>query len=138
MTRKVNDFDGVEIVDGKMQGLTLSYHFNVRLSEDCNPGVCPNVNCDGMPVSVLCKKAWDAMKVSARPSMKKLSEKDMLKAYHGQEVSWRVMVSQEAAGSMMQNIALSDTELDAQIAKLMALKEDRSNDENENDENTDI
>jgi len=125
MNRRMNDFDSVRIEDGKVYGLTLSYHFNVRLAEDSNPAVCPLVNCDGMPVSVLCKKAWDAMKVSARPSMKKMNEKDMLKAYHGQEVSWRVMVSQEAAGNMMASMAMSDGELDAQIAKLMELKNSR-------------
>lgn len=125
MNRKVNDFDSMRIEDGMIYGLTLSYHFNVKLSEDSNPAVCPNVNCDGMPVSILCKKAWEAMKVSARPSMKKLDEKSLAANYHQQDVSWRVMVSQEAAGNMVASAKMSDGELDAQIARLEALRKSR-------------
>lgn len=135
MTRKVNDFNNVRIVDGKIQGLTMSYHFNVRLSEDENPAVCPKVDFDGMPVSILCKKAWDAMKVSARPSMKKLTKDKLLKAYHNQEVSWRVMVSQEAASNMISALELSDDEIEAQIQRLLALKKTRSADESGSDNN---
>ena len=132
MARKINDFNNVRIVDGKIQGLTMSYHFNVRLSEDENPAVCPRVNLDGMPVEVLAKKAWDAMKVSGRPSMKKLTKDKLLKAYHNQEVSWRVMCSQEAASNMIASLELSDDEIEAQIARLLALKKARSADDVEN------
>jgi len=124
MNRKVNDFENVRIIDGKIEGLTLSYHFNVRLSEDCNPAVCPNVNCDGMPVSILCKKAWDAMKVSARPSMKKLTEEEMLEVYHQKDISWKVMVSQTSAENLVSSLKMTDSELDAQIERLTKLREE--------------
>ena len=122
MSRKVNDFDNMVIEDGMIYGLTLSYHFNVRLSETSNPSVCPRVNCDGMPVEILCKKAWDAMKVSGRPSMKKLDEDELEENYNGKDINWNIMVSQEAANSWLQASSMSDDQLDREIERLMALK----------------
>jgi len=122
---KSNDFENVRIEDGKIYGLTLSYAFNVKLSESENPQVSPKVNCDGMPVEILAKKAWEAMKVSARPSMKKLDVETLKETYHGKTVSWRVMCSQEAANAHISSISMSNKELDLEIAKLQALQESR-------------
>ena len=120
--RKVNDFKNVRIDDGMIYGLTLSYHFNVKISESDNPSVCPKVNCDGMPVDVLCKKAWDAMKVSGRPSMKKLTPDELSENYDGKEVNWQVMVSQEAANNYLNTSNMSDSQLEREIQRLQAMK----------------
>ena len=120
--RKVNDFKNVRIEDGMIYGLTLSFHFNVKISESENPSVCPKVNCDGMPVDVLCKKAWDAMKVSGRPSMKKLSAEELSENYDGKEVNWQVMVSQEAANSYLNTSNMSDSQLEREIQRLQAMR----------------
>ena len=120
--RKVNDFKNVRIEDGMIYGLTLSFHFNVKISESENPSVCPKVNCDGMPVDVLCKKAWDAMKVSGRPSMKKLSAEELSENYDGKEVNWQVMVSQEAANSYLNTSNMSDSQLEREIERLQAMR----------------
>ena len=120
--RKVNDFKNVRIEDGMIYGLTLSYHFNVKISESDNPSVCPQVNCDGMPVDVLCKKAWDAMKVSGRPSMKKLSADELSENYDGKEVNWQVMVSQEAANNYLNTSNMSDSQLEREIERLQAMR----------------
>ena len=120
--RKVNDFKNVRIEDGMIYGLTLSYHFNVKISESENPSVCPKVNCDGMPVDVLCKKAWDAMKVSGRPSMKKLSAEELSENYDGKEVNWQIMVSQEAANSYLNTSNMSDSQLEREIERLQAMR----------------
>ena len=120
--RKVNDFKNVRIEDGMIYGLTLSYHFNVKISESENPSVCPKVNCDGMPVDVLCKKAWDAMKVSGRPSMKKLTPEELSENYDGKEVNWQIMVSQEAANSYLNTSNMSDSQLEREIERLQAMR----------------
>ena len=120
--RKDNNFDNLTIKNGRIYGLTMSYHFQVKLSESENPGICPKVNCDGMPVEVLMKKAWEAMKVSGRPSMKKLSKDDLIKAYHNQEVNWSVMVSQEAANNWLGTASMDDNQLDREIERLQALR----------------
>ena len=120
--RKVNDFKNVRIEDGMIYGLTLSYHFNVKISESENPSVCPKVNCDGMPVDVLCKKAWDAMKVSGRPSMKKLTPDELSENYDGKEVNWQIMVSQEAANSYLNTSNMSDKQLEREIERLQAMR----------------
>ena len=120
--RKVNDFKNVRIEDGKIYGLTLSFHFNVKISESENPSVCPLVNCDGMPVDVLCKKAWDAMKVSGRPSMKKLTPEELSDNYDGKEVNWQIMVSQEAANSYLNTSNMSDSQLEREIERLQAMR----------------
>ena len=125
MDRKVNDFEAVKIEDGRVYGLTMSYHFNVKLSEDENPAICPKVDFDGMPLEVLCKKAWEAMKVSARPSMKKLKADKLDEVYNGKQVDWRVMVSQEAANNLVSNLSLSDVELEKEIKRLQALQSAR-------------
>ncbi len=120
--RKINDFANVTIDDGKIYGLTLSYHFQVKISESENPAVCPQVNCDGMPVEVLCKKAWDAMKVSGRPSMKKLNAKELEDSYNHQDINWQVMVSQEAANSYLNTSSMSDDQLEREIQRLQNLR----------------
>ena len=120
--RKDNNFDNLTIKNGRIYGLTMSYHFQVKLSESENPGICPKVNCDGMPVEVLMKKAWEAMKVSGRPSMKKLSKDDLIKAYHNQEINWSVMVSQEAANNWLGTASMDDNQLDREIERLQALR----------------
>ena len=120
--RKDNDFNNLRVADGKVYGLTMSYHFNVRLSESDNPSVCPKVNFDGMPVETLCKKAWDAMKVSARPSMKKLTP-DQLNKLYNQEIDWSIMVSQAIADARAHTYDMSSDQLDREIERLMALKD---------------
>ena len=122
VARKDNDFNSVTIRDGRIYGLTLSYHFQVKISESENPGICPRVNCDGMPVEVLCKKAWDALKVSGRPVMKTLSSEALIKGYHNKEIEWQVMASQEYAQSYMSSGSLDNDQLDREIARLQALK----------------
>ena len=123
--RRVNDFGAVTIRGGKIYGLTLSYHFNVKLAEDKNPAVCPRVNCDGMPVEMLCKKAWDAMKVSGRPSMKRLEEKVLLAEYHNKEIEWQMMVSQEFANNHISTNSLDNEQLEREIARLEELRAGR-------------
>lgn len=120
--RKMNDFSKVEIRDGRIYGLTLNYHFQVKVSESDNPSICPKVDCDGMPVEMLCKKAWEAMKVSGRPSMKKLSADKLIEKYNNEDISWKVMVSQEAANSWLSMDDMSNNQLDAEIARLQALR----------------
>jgi len=122
MDRKMNDYKNMRIEDGKVYGLTMSYHFNVRLSETDNPSVCPKVNFDGMPVEILCKKAWDAMKVSARPSMKKLDVDQLEEMYNGQDIDWSVMVSQAAADMRAKTLNMTDEQLDREIERLKALR----------------
>jgi len=123
----MSKFDELEIVDGRIHNFTYGQYFNVRLDESTNPSICPLVDFEGMPVEVLVKKAWDAMKVSARPSMKKLSEKSLKEIYDGETISWRVMVSQEAATSLAASAKMSDIELDKQIEALEALRAERNN-----------
>jgi len=123
----MSKWDNVEIVNGRIRNLVHSAYFNVRLDESTNPAICPIVDFEGMPVETLVKKAWDAMKVSARPSMKKLNEKTLKDTYDGQEVSWRVMVSQEAANALATSATMTDEELDKQIEMLEALKAEREN-----------
>ena len=125
----MSKWDKVEIVDGRISNLVHSSYFNVRLDESTNPAICPIVDFEGMPIETLVKKAWDAMKVSARPSMKKLNEKVLKDTYDGQEVSWRVMVSQEAANALAASATMSDAELDKQIEALEALRAERENQE---------
>ena len=125
----MSKWDNVEIVNGRIRNLVHSAYFNVRLDESTNPAICPIVDFEGMPVETLVKKAWDAMKVSARPSMKKLNEKTLKDTYDGQEVSWRVMVSQEAANALATSATMTDEELDKQIELLEALKAERENQE---------
>ena len=119
--RKDNDFSNMEIKDGKVYGLTMSYHFNVRLSESDNPSVCPKVNFDGMPVETLCRKAWDAMKVSARPSMKKLTP-DQLNKLYNRDIDWSIMISQAIADARARTFDMTNEQLDREIERLMTLK----------------
>jgi len=121
----MSKWDKVEIVGGRIKNLVHSAYFNVRLDESTNPAICPIVDFEGMPIETLVRKAWDAMKVSARPSMKKLNEKRLKETYDGQEISWRVMVSQEAANALVISAAMTDAELDKQIELLEALKAER-------------
>jgi len=121
----MSKWDNVTIVNGRIQNLVHSAYFNVRLDESTNPAICPIVDFEGMPLETLVKKAWDAMKVSARPSMKKLSEKVLKDTYDNQEISWRVMVSQEAANALAASATMSDAELDKQIEMLENLKAER-------------
>jgi len=125
----MSKWDNVTIVNGRISNLVHSSYFNVRLDESTNPAICPIVDFEGMPIETLVKKAWDAMKVSARPSMKKLNEKVLKDTYDGQEVSWRVMVSQEAANALAASATMSDAELDKQIEALEALRAERENQE---------
>lgn len=118
-------WDKVEIIDGRIHNLKFGAYFNVRLDETTNPSICPVVDFEGMPVDVLVQKAWDAMKVSARPSMKKLNEKVLKETYDGQEVSWRVMVSQAAASQLVKASSMTDSELDKQIEALEELRAQR-------------
>lgn len=125
----MSKWDNVKIVNGRITNLVHSTYFNVRLDESTNPTICPIVDFEGMPVETLVKKAWDAMKVSARPSMKKLTEKLLKDTYDGQEISWRVMVSQDAAYALAASATMTDSELDRQIEALEALKAERENQE---------
>ena len=77
----MSKWDKVEIVNGRISNLVHSAYFAVRLDETTNPTIAPIVDFEGMPLETLVKKAWDAMKVSARPSMKKLSEKVLKDTY---------------------------------------------------------
>lgn len=129
MVNIMSKWDNVTIVNGRISNLVHSSYFNVRLDESTNPAICPIVDFEGMPIETLVKKAWDAMKVSARPSMKKLNEKVLKDTYDGQEVSWRVMVSQEAANALAASATMSDAELDKQIEALEALRAERENQE---------
>ena len=122
MDRKANDYGNVRIENGKVYGLTMSYHFNVRLSESENPSVCPKVDFDGMPVETLFRKAWDAMKVSARPSMKKLDVDQLDELYNGKDVDWTVMVSQAAADMRAKTASMTDDQLDREIERLKAMR----------------
>lgn len=126
MDRKINSYDGIRIEDSRIYGLTMSYHFNVKLNDNENPAICPKVDFDGMPLEILCKKAWEAMKVSARPSMKKLPVEKLDEVYNGKTVDWRVMVSQEAANNLVNNLSLSDVELEKEIKRLQALQSART------------
>jgi len=122
MNRKANDYNNVRIEDGMIYGLTMSYHFNVRLSESENPSVCPRVDFDGMPMETLCRKAWDAMKVSARPSMKKLDVEQLDELYNNQDINWSVMVSQAAADMRAKTASMTDEQLDREIERLKAMR----------------
>ena len=119
-------WDKIEIKEGRIHNLKYGQYFNVRLHETANPSICPLVDFEGMPVETLVKKAWDAMKVSARPSMKKLSEKTLKDTYDGQEISWRVMVSQEAATALAASAKMTDEELEKQIQALEELRAKRN------------
>ena len=119
---KVNDYNNMTIRDGKVYGLTMSYHFNVRLSESENPSVCPKVDFDGMPVETLCRKAWDAMKVSARPSMKKLDVEQLDRLFNNVEIDWTMMVSQSASDLRARTMNMTDEQLDREIERLRALR----------------
>lgn len=123
----MSKWDNVIIENGRIKNLKYGAYFNVRLDESTNPAICPTVDFEGMPVETLIKKAWDAMKVSARPSMKKLNEKNLKATYDNQEISWRVMVSQEAANALTASSTMTDSELEKQIEALRALKIARQN-----------
>jgi len=123
--RKLNDFANTTIKDGKIYGLTLSYAFNVAISESENPQITPRVDCDGMPFELFAKKCWDAMKVSGRPSMKKLNHEKLMQVYHNQDISWRIMMSQKAASEHLAIASMSDDEMDNEIERLLELQKAR-------------
>lgn len=114
----------VTIKDGRVYGIKFSEHFNVQLTEDENPSICPIIDFDGMPLKTLIKLAFDSMKVKGRPAMKKMDAETLRKVYKG-TVSWRVMISKEGAAQHAAQIEMSNDELEVEIARLQARIEKR-------------
>ena len=107
------------IKDGKVYGIKFSEYFNVQLSNDTNPSICPVVDFDGMPVKTLAKLAFDSMKVKGRPVMKKMSTENLKKTYKG-TVHWTAFISKEGAAQHHAIVSMSDEELETMIAKIQA------------------
>ena len=127
------------IKDGRIYNVSISEYFNVRLSDDENPSICPTVILDGMPISTAKKLMHESLKVRGRPAMKKMDVETLRKTYNG-NISWRVLFSKEGADTHRSQITMSDDELENEINRLKALKTqpkddfDEAVDEIENDE----
>lgn len=112
------------IKDGRIYGIKFSEHFNVQLSEDQNPSICPIVDFDGMPLKTLIKLAFDSMKVKGRPAMKNMDIETLKKVYEG-VVSWRVLISKEGAAQHAAQVEMSNEELETEIARIQDRIENR-------------
>lgn len=109
------------IKDGRIYGISISEYFNVRLSDDENPSICPNVTLDDMPLSTMKKLVHESLKVRGRPAMKKMDVETLKETYKG-TISWRVLFSKEGADIHRSQITMSDNELENEIKRLQALR----------------
>lgn len=111
-------YPNARIENGKLYGVKFSEYFTVQIGND-NPSICPMVDFDHMPIEMLVKLAFDAMKVKGRPAMKKLSIDELKRIYAG-EISWRVLVSREGAAQHQSWSEMSLEEMEAEISKRRA------------------
>jgi hypothetical protein len=120
------------IKNGRIYNISISEYFNVRLSDDENPSICPNIVIDDMPVSIAKKLIHESLKVRGRPTMKKMDVETLKKVYKG-DISWRVLFNKEGAEIYKSQVSMSNSELDNEIARLTALKASQPKDDFDKD-----
>ena len=122
------------IENGIIHGLEHEEFFNVMLHNGDNPAVKLNCDLEGMPVKTLVKLAYDTMKVKFRPHVKGMQTEKFKEAFNNKTISWREMISKDAAKSVIEMAEKTPEELDAEIKRLMALRAvNTDEDNNEND-----
>jgi len=109
------------IKDGRISGLTINQAFQVQLNTGDNPQISPTIDFEGMPISIMAKLAFDALKVRGRGTMRGMKAEELKKTYKG-KISWRVLYSKAGATRQAAEVSMTDEELDAKIAEYMALK----------------
>ena len=110
--------------EGRISGITVNQAFQVALNDGTNPQISPEIDFTGMPVEVMAKLAFDALKVRGRGSMRGMKEAELKKVYSG-KISWRVMYSKAGAIRQQAEVSLSDDEITAQIEELKEQQEKR-------------
>jgi hypothetical protein len=115
------------IVDGYVSNATINYAFNVQLHSGENPQISPIIDFEYMPVDVLVKLAYDALKVKGRPYMKSMTVQDLKQTYKG-KVSWRTMYSKDGAESQKLESSMGKEELTRRIAELQKMQDEMKDD----------
>ena len=121
------------IENGTVHDMTLNQAFTVQLNCGEIPQISPTVDFEYMPVEILKKLAFDALKVRGRAAMRGMSVETLKKTYSG-KVSWRALYSKTGAAVRANEVEMSDDELDAKIRELQAK---RSTQEDDTDETID-
>ena len=115
------------ITKGVIHNLTVNQAFTVQLNCGITPQISPTVDFEFMPIEVMAKLAFDALKVRGRGSMKPMNEADLRKTYSG-KVSWRALYSKTGAHAQAISAELSGDELDAKIKELQAKRDSQKDD----------
>ena len=133
------------IKNGRIYGVSICEHFNVKLSNGENPAVNPTIVLDDMPVAIMKKLVHEALKVRGRPAMKPMSVETLKLTYKG-KLSWRVFFNKAGADIYKSQITMSDDELETEIKRLKAMRSQPKDDfdqavenlEMDKDKNTEI
>lgn len=116
------------IKDNLIHNMTLNQAFTVQLNSGEIPQISPTIDFEYMPIDVLKKLAFDALKVRGRESgMRGMTPEQLKKAYSG-KVSWRALYSKTGAAVRTNEVTMSDDELDAKIKELQAKKNEPKDD----------
>ena len=115
------------IKDNLIRSMTLNQAFTVQLNSGEIPQISPTIDFEYMPIDVLKKLAFDALKVRGRTAMRGMTPEQLKKAYSG-KVSWRALYSKTGAAVRTNEVTMSDDELDAKIKELQAKKNEPKDD----------
>lgn len=119
-------YDGVEIRNGRVYGASYGRSHQTKLDNGDAPIISTTIDFDGIPIEQLLRRSFDAMIITGRKAMRKMDAETVKNVYGDKPVSWRVMVDAEAAAQHARNISMTADELDAEIERLMAMRENAS------------
>lgn len=124
----------VTIRNGRVYGMEFEEYFNVLLHNGDNVAIKVKCDFDGIPVEIAARVMYSELKVKFRPHVKAMTTEALKKAFNNQTISWRDMLYKESARSTIEAVGKTDEEIDAQIARLTAMKSNTPADDTENDE----
>lgn len=124
------------IENGVIHGIEHEEFFNVMLHNGDNLAIKLNCDFEDMPVKTLVKLAYDTMKVKFRPHVKGMQSEKFKKAYNNKTIPWREMISKGAIKISIDAGEQTDDEIDAQVARLLALKSNSAVNINDDEDNS--
>ena len=107
------------ITEGIVHNLTVNQAFTVQLNGGITPQISPTIDFEFMPIEIMAKLAFDALKVRGRGAMRGMTEADLKKTYGG-KVSWRALYSKSGAAAQTASVKMTVEEKRAMIVKLQA------------------
>lgn len=115
------------IKDNCVHNMKVNQAFTVLLGNGEVPQISPTIDFEYMPIDILKKLAFEALKVRGRGPMRTMTVETLRKTYGG-TISWRVLYSKTGAQVQSVEVSMSNEELDAKILELQAKRNSQKDD----------